>query len=105
MHYDVNFRRQRYSYLQLVHAVENRYLPAVHSLINLILIFGRFDRLTSLTGLTKYNLLAPLCLPSPVSPAEHSIQGVCSAGETGEWGRGADTAVFPTAAAASITAI
>jgi len=53
---------------------------AVHSLINLILIFGRFDRLTSLTGLTKYNLLAPLCLPSPVSPAEHSIQGSAQLG-------------------------
>jgi len=39
---------------------------------NLILIFGRFDRLTSLTGLTKYSLLAPSHLPSPVSPAEHS---------------------------------
>ena len=26
---------------------------------------GRFDRLTSLTGLTKYSLLAPPHLPSP----------------------------------------
>jgi len=62
---------------------------------HLILIVGRFDHLT---GLTKYSLLAAPRPGSPVSPAEHF-------GEASEWGWGADTVVFPTAAAAHITAV
>jgi len=40
---------------------------------------------------------------TPFTPLPSGAE--CSAGETGKWGRGADTAVYPTAAEARITSI
>ena len=45
-------------------------------------------------------LVQPACSCSTPSPLTRLPSGVfCFAGETGEWGRGADTAVYPTTAA------